>query len=416
MFYRVLKVILHPILTALFRPRVEGLEHVPDRGAAILASNHLSFSDSIFLPLMLKRRLTFPAKMEYFTGKGLKGRLIAWFFRSVGQIPIDRSGGKASWAAMEAGLKILNEGDLFGIYPEGTRSPDGRLHRGKTGMARLALLAGVPIIPVAMIDTDKAQPTGQVIPTITQIGIRIGAPMDFSRFAGQEEDHEVLRQITDEVMAALQQLSGQEYVDEYAADRKQAIAERAERMDAAARAQAEAAAARARAEAAAATVRAREEAAAAAARARAQADEYAERARVEYTAAMERAAETTARAREEYTARSGRFQAQVAEVTEKTRVQADGALSRARAQATGASAKALASAAEGAAAAEQWLKQARDDSAARAEEWASKADAKAAARAEQAPDAVPPAEPAPTRGDATPVDQELPTSGPGKDG
>ncbi|QQS03018.1 MAG: 1-acyl-sn-glycerol-3-phosphate acyltransferase [Austwickia sp.] len=342
MVYRVIKLILYPILTTLFRPRVEGLQHVPRKGAAILASNHLSFSDSIFLPLMLPRRLTFPAKMEYFTGTGIKGRLTAAFFRGVGQIPIDRSGGKASWAAMEAGLSILRQGELFGIYPEGTRSPDGRLHRGKTGMARLALLAGVPIIPVAMIDTDKAQPTGQVIPNITQIGIRIGAPMNYSRFAGQEEDHEVLRHITDEVMAALQQLSGQEYVDEYAADRKQAIAERAERMMAAARAQAEATAARARAEAAAATARAREEALSAAARARAQADEYAERAKAEYAAAVERANEATVRA---------------------------------RAQATEATAKAFASAAEGAAAAEVWLKQVRDDNVARAEELTNRADA-----------------------------------------
>jgi len=354
------------------------------------------------VPLILQRRLTFPAKMEYFTGTGLKGRLVAGFFKGVGQIPIDRSGGKASWAALEAGLSILRQGELFGIYPEGTRSPDGRLHRGKTGMARLALMAGVPIVPVAMIDTDKAQPTGQVIPTITQIGIRIGAPMDYSRFAGQEEDHEVLRMITDEVMAALQQLSGQEYVDEYAADRKQAIAERAERMMAAAKAQAEAAAARARAEAAAATARAREEAAAAAARARAQADEYAERARVEYAAALERATEATTRARGEYTARTERLQAQMAEVTERTRVQADGAFTRARAQATGATAKAFASAAEGAAAAETWLKQARDDSAARAEELATRADAKGAREDLDVP-AVASVEPVVDLEDGTPV-------------
>lgn len=199
MFYRLMKVSVGPVLTVLFRPKVEGLHHVPESGAAILASNHLSFSDSFFLPLVLPRRITFPAKMEYFTGTGVKGRMTAAFFRGVGQIPIDRSGGAASRAAMESGLAILNRGELFGIYPEGTRSPDGRLYRGKTGMARLALAAGVPIIPVAMIDTDKAQPTGQIIPNITQVGVRIGAPLDFSHLAGREDDHVLLRTVTNEV-------------------------------------------------------------------------------------------------------------------------------------------------------------------------------------------------------------------------
>lgn len=366
MFYWLMKAAIGPMLTVLFRPKVEGIEQVPERGAAILASNHLSFSDSFFLPLVLERRITFPAKMEYFTGTGVKGRLTAAFFRGVGQIPIDRSGGSASWAAMESGLGVLRRGELFGIYPEGTRSPDGRLYRGKTGMARLALEAGVPIIPVAMIDTDKAQPTGQIVPNITQVGIRIGAPMDFSHFAGREDDHEVLRQITDDVMAALARLSGQEYVDEYAADRKRAIQEKAERMMAAAKAQADAATAKARAEAAAATARAREEAAAAAAKARAQADEYAEWAKAEYTAAVDRANQATIRAKDEYTAATGRLQAQVAEVTEKTRVQADEAITKARASAAEATARAFTQAAEGAAIAEGWLAQARADSVARA--------------------------------------------------
>ncbi|MBW3086109.1 hypothetical protein KEM60_02320 [Austwickia sp. TVS 96-490-7B] len=374
MFYWLMKVTIGPVLTVLFRPKVEGIEHIPERGAAILASNHLSFSDSFFLPLVLRRRITFPAKMEYFTGTGVKGRLTAAFFRGVGQIPIDRSGGSASWVAMEGGLDILRSGELFGIYPEGTRSPDGRLYRGKTGVARLALEAGVPIIPVAMIDTDKAQPTGQIVPTITQIGIRIGEPLDVTQYVGQESDHLVLRRITDEVMQSLQRLSGQEYVDEYAADRKRALQERAERMMAAAKAQADAAAAKARAEAAAATARAREEAVAAAAKARAQADEYAEWARTEYAAAVERAGEATARAKDEYAAATERLQAQVAEVTQKTRAQADealvkadGALTKARAQAVEATGRAFASVSEGAALAEGWFAQARADSAARAE-------------------------------------------------
>ena len=211
MLYWMLKrVFLGPLLRVLFRPKVEGLEHIPAEGPAILASNHLSFSDSIFLPLVIDRRLTFLAKSDYFTGPGLKGWLTAAFFRGVGQLPIDRSGGKASEAALRAGLAVLGEGDLLGLYPEGTRSPDSRLYRGRTGVARMALIAGVPVIPVAMIDTDKAQPTGQVIPNIRRIGVKIGAPLDFSRYEGMEGDRFVLRSITDEIMYELMQLSDQE--------------------------------------------------------------------------------------------------------------------------------------------------------------------------------------------------------------
>ena len=224
MFYWFLKtVVLGPILQLLFRPWVEGAEHVPAHGAAILASNHLSFSDSIFLPIVLSRRITFPAKMEYFTGSGVKGRLTAWFFKGVGQIPIDRSGGRASEAAISSGLKVLRKDELFGIYPEGTRSPDGRLYKGKTGIARMALEAGCPVIPVAMIGTDKAQPTGQKLPNIMRIGVRIGAPLDFSRYEGMENDRFVLRSITDEIMYELMLLSGQEYVDVYATSLKKNV-------------------------------------------------------------------------------------------------------------------------------------------------------------------------------------------------
>ena len=221
MFYWVLKtVILGPLLKMLFRPWVEGEEHIPERGAAIFASNHLSFSDSIFLPLVVPRRMTFLAKADYFTGGGLKGRLTAAFFKGVGQVPVDRSGGKASEAALSSGLKILGRGELLGLYPEGTRSPDGRLYKGKTGVARMALEAGVPVIPVAMIDTDKAQPTGKIIPKVMRVGVRVGKPLDFSRYQGMEDDRFVLRSITDEVMYALMELSGQEYVDMYAGSMK----------------------------------------------------------------------------------------------------------------------------------------------------------------------------------------------------
>ncbi len=221
MFYWVLKtVVLGPLLKLLFRPWVEGEEHIPDEGAAIFASNHLSFSDSIFLPLMLPRRMTFLAKSDYFTGRGIKGRATAMFFRGVGQLPVDRSGGKAGEAALNSGLRVLRRGELLGIYPEGTRSPDGRLYRGRTGVARMALEAGVPVLPVAMIGTDKAQPTGKKLPKIMRIGIRIGRPLSFARYEGMEDDRFVLRSITDEIMYELMLLSDQEYVDEYATSMK----------------------------------------------------------------------------------------------------------------------------------------------------------------------------------------------------
>jgi len=211
------KILLGPWLRLLFRPWVEGLEHIPASGPAILASNHLSFSDSIFLPLMVPRRVTFLAKQEYFTGRGLKGWLSRLFFSSIGQVPIDRSSGTAAKAALEAGKRILADGKLLGIYPEGTRSPDSRLYRGKTGVARMALEARVVVIPCAMIDTDKVQPIGRAMPRIRRVGVRIGRPLDFSRYDGLAGDRFVERSMTDEIMYELMVLSGQEYVDLYAA-------------------------------------------------------------------------------------------------------------------------------------------------------------------------------------------------------
>ncbi|HVE64086.1 MAG TPA: lysophospholipid acyltransferase family protein [Mycobacteriales bacterium] len=225
MFYWVVKLVLTPILRTLFRPKVEGLEHLPAEGGVILASNHLSFSDSIFLPLVVPRKITFLAKSDYFTSGGLKGRLKAAFFKGAGQLPVDRTGGRASHAALETGKRVLREGKLLGIYPEGTRSPDGRLYRGKTGVARMALEAGVPVIPVAMINTFEIQPPGQVIPKIQKVGVRLGKPLDFSRYAGMEHDRFVLRSMTDEIMYELMQLSGQEYVDKYATSAKSEIAD-----------------------------------------------------------------------------------------------------------------------------------------------------------------------------------------------
>ena len=226
MLYQLLKhIVLGPPLKLLFRPWVEGMDNIPAHGPAILASNHLSFSDSIFLPLMTPRRITFLAKAEYFTERGIKGRLKKGFFAGVGQVPIDRSGGRASEDAIRKGVEILRNGDLLGIYPEGTRSPDGRLYRGKTGIARMALDAGVPVIPVAMINTFDIQPPGQVMPNIMRVGIKIGEPLDFSRYEGMSGDRFVLRSITDEIMYELMQLSGQEYVDCYATKAKADIAE-----------------------------------------------------------------------------------------------------------------------------------------------------------------------------------------------
>ncbi|MEU9705339.1 lysophospholipid acyltransferase family protein [Streptomyces sp. NPDC047981] len=217
MFYHLLKyVLLGPWLRLVFRPRIEGLEHIPAEGAAIVAGNHLSFSDHFLMPVVLKRRITFLAKQEYFTGPGLKGRLTAAFFRSAGQIPVDRSGKEAGQAAIREGLGVLAKGELLGIYPEGTRSHDGRLYKGKVGVAVMAITAGVPVIPCAMVGTFEIQPPGKVVPRIKRVTVRFGAPLDFSRYAGMEGEKAAVRAVTDEIMYEILALSGQEYVDDYA--------------------------------------------------------------------------------------------------------------------------------------------------------------------------------------------------------
>lgn len=217
MFYWLMKyVVIGPISKAIFRPWIVGRRNVPAEGGAILASNHLSFVDSIFLPLMIDRPVSFLAKSDYFTGKGLKGWATRMFFKATGQLPIDRSGGKASEASLNTGLQVLGRGDLLGIYPEGTRSPDGKLYRGRTGIARMALEAHVPVVPVVMVDTDLMMPIGVRVPRVVRIGIVIGEPLDFSRFEGMEGDRYILRSITDEIMVALQRLGEQQYDDVYA--------------------------------------------------------------------------------------------------------------------------------------------------------------------------------------------------------
>jgi 1-acyl-sn-glycerol-3-phosphate acyltransferase len=206
----------------LFRPKVKGLRNVPGTGPVIIASNHLSFSDSIFMPLVVPRKVTFLAKSEYFTSPGPKGLLKKLTFIALGQVPVDRSGGRRSEAALIAGLKVLAEGKCLGIYPEGTRSPDGRLYKGRTGIARLAIESGAPIIPVAMFNTEKIQPTGTVVPKVMRVEMIFGEPMYFE---GDSTDLLYLRDVTDKIMATIQELSGQEYVDTYATKAKKSSEE-----------------------------------------------------------------------------------------------------------------------------------------------------------------------------------------------
>ena len=217
MFYWFLKwVAIGPVIRLLFRPTVEGAHHVPAEGPAILASNHLSYADWLFMPLTIPRRVTFVAKAEYFTSPGLKGWFQRRFFSGAGQVPIDRSGADAAEGALSSARRILASGELFGIYPEGTRSHDGRLYRGRTGVARLALECKVPVIPVAVLGTDVVAPPGKKFGQFTRPAVRFGAPLDFSRYEGMEGDRYILRSVTDEIMYEIMQLSGQEYVDVYA--------------------------------------------------------------------------------------------------------------------------------------------------------------------------------------------------------
>jgi 1-acyl-sn-glycerol-3-phosphate acyltransferase len=214
-------VLLGPPIKRLFRPRVVGAEHVPATGPAIIASNHISYADWLFMPLVVPRRVTFVAKSDYFAGRGLKGRFQRGFFKGTGQVPIDRSGGSASEGALRAGMKVLQRGELFGIYPEGTRSYDGRLYKGRTGLARLALEARVPVIPCGVIGTDRVAPPGKVIASLASPTVKFGEPLDFSRYDGMERDRLILRAVTDEVMYRIMELSGQEYVDMYSTKAKE---------------------------------------------------------------------------------------------------------------------------------------------------------------------------------------------------
>lgn len=222
MFYWLMKhVLVGPLLRGVFRPWVVGAENVPREGGVIFASNHLSFIDSIVLPLVLERRISFLAKSEYFTRRGFRGFWTRAFMLATGQLPIDRSGGKASEASLATGLAVLARHEQLGIYPEGTRSPDGRLYRGRTGVARMILEGRVPVVPVVMVGSAEVMPIGARLPKVRRVGVVFGRPLDFTRFEGMEGDRFILRSVTDEIMSELAALGDQAYVDVYASTVKE---------------------------------------------------------------------------------------------------------------------------------------------------------------------------------------------------
>jgi 1-acyl-sn-glycerol-3-phosphate acyltransferase len=214
--YKTLQWTAAPTIKLIYRPWIDGKENIPETGPVILASNHLSVADHYFLGLTTKRHIATMAKIEYFTGAGVKGKLISSTVKALGQVAVDRSGGRKSAASLEPSLEVLAEDRVFAIFPEGTRSPDGRLYRGKPGVARLALASGAPVIPVGLIGTEKVLPIGESRPRVAPVGVRVGKPLDFTRYKGMENDRVVIRAVTDEVMDAIRRLTGQEYVDKYA--------------------------------------------------------------------------------------------------------------------------------------------------------------------------------------------------------
>jgi 1-acyl-sn-glycerol-3-phosphate acyltransferase len=222
--YRMSRLVAGPFLRTLARTKVIGAENIPATGPAILASNHLSVIDSVYLPLLVSRPVTFAAKSEYFTGTRLRDKAVGAYLRATKQLSTDRTGARAAQEMLEAALALLQSGELFGIYPEGTRSPDGRLYRGRTGVGFLALHSGAPVIPVAMVGTDHILAPGQRLPRPGKIEIRIGEPLDFAEFRGQPAGARQRRAVTDDVIQAIQKLSGQEFVPMYASVRKEELA------------------------------------------------------------------------------------------------------------------------------------------------------------------------------------------------
>jgi 1-acyl-sn-glycerol-3-phosphate acyltransferase len=224
LLYQGVKLVVGTALTVAYHPRVDGLGHVPTSGPAILAGNHVSFSDHFFVPLVVPRKVIYLAKADYFDRPGLRGRLTAAFFNAAGQKPVDRSSGRAGLAAIQTAVDVLAEGNLLGIYPEGTRSPDGKLYRGRVGVARLWLESAAPLLPCAVIGTDVVQPPGRRVPRLAPVAVRFGPPLDLRRYDGRKRDARLFREMTDDIMRAIQDLSGQEYVDIYATTVKEELA------------------------------------------------------------------------------------------------------------------------------------------------------------------------------------------------
>ena len=231
MKYRVSRAVAGPFLRVLWRPQITGGEHIPPTGGAILASNHLSLVDSIFLPLLLSRPVTFAAKSEYFTGTSPGQRFAGAYMRATKQLSVERAGTRSAQETLQAALDLLKAGDLFGIYPEGTRSPDGRLYRGRTGVGWLALASGLPVIPVAMVGTDRVLPPGHSIPSLRRVGVRVGKPLTFEGYQDMRPAARARRSVTDEVMEAIRALSGQEYVPMYASTRKEELSGQADQQE-----------------------------------------------------------------------------------------------------------------------------------------------------------------------------------------
>jgi 1-acyl-sn-glycerol-3-phosphate acyltransferase len=221
--YRALELTVAPTLRGMYRPRVTGLENLPRTGSVIIAGNHISFADEIFTPLAARRQVFYLAKSEYFTSPGLKGRAMAAFFGGIGQVPVDRNATRAAAASIEICVELLAQGRAFGIYPEGTRSPDGRLYRFRTGVARIALRSGAPVVPVGLVGTDNVQPPGTRKWRIAPVGVNFGAPLDFSGRESDERSSRSLREVAETIRAAVQALSGQEYVDRYATNAKAVV-------------------------------------------------------------------------------------------------------------------------------------------------------------------------------------------------
>ncbi len=210
MLYEVMHGVVPPLMRAIWRPRVVGLDRVPDTGGVILASNHLSFADSIVIPCVVPRKVAFLAKSDYFEGTGVKGTAVRWWFEGIGMLPVDREDTKAAMASLDTALEVLGRGEAFGIYPEGTRSRDGRLYRGRTGVAHLALTAGCPVVPVGLTGTQDIQPVGARLPRLAKVSVEFGEPLDFAgRYDGVPLGR-ARREVTDEIMAAIGALTGQE--------------------------------------------------------------------------------------------------------------------------------------------------------------------------------------------------------------